>query len=196
MKMVWNVPNILSVIRLALVPLIAASFLLSNRNPDLIYVFLVALIVSGLSDVVDGYIARKFNQITDIGKILDPLADKLTQLTVLVCLTIHYLEILPLTVICLCKEGMQLIGGLLLLNKGQKIRSSKWFGKMSTVTFYAAVVLLVAFPKMPSVLRWGLIILVGGMMVFAFVNYTRIFKKTAEEMGSEETEILKSASEE
>ncbi len=196
MKMVWNVPNILSVIRLALVPLIAASFLLSNRDPNLIYVFLVALIVSGLSDVVDGYIARKFNQITDIGKILDPLADKLTQLTVLVCLTIHYLEILPLTVICLCKEGMQLIGGLLLLNKGQKIRSSKWFGKLSTVTFYTAVVLFVAFPKMPAVLHWGLIVLVGGMMVFAFVNYTRIFKQTAKEMDPEETELLKSTSEE
>lgn len=187
MKWVWNIPNILSIIRLLLVPVIAYTYLISEKEPGYLIWAAICLAVSGITDVVDGIIARKFNQITEIGKVLDPTADKLTQLTVLVCLTIRHLELLPIMVICLCKEVCQIVGGILMLGQGEKMRQSKWFGKMATVVFYVSASAIVAFPSMPMWLKTAAVILMGATMLFAFINYARIFiqicrKKNAEEI--------------
>lgn len=172
---IWNVPNVLSLFRLLLVPFIAVTYLYGETTWAV-----VALVLSGVTDVVDGFVARHFNQITDLGKILDPLADKLTQMTVALCLTIHNLELLPLLVICVCKELCQMVGGLLLLGKGEAIRGSKWYGKLATVLFYSVAVLLVQ-PVVEISHTWQLV-LVGAVLVAmlaAFFNYLAIFVKTS-----------------
>ena len=128
----WNVPNALSLLRLALVPTFSVLYLL-----QLDYWAFGALALSGITDFLDGFIARRFNQITDCGKLLDPLADKLTQVMVVVCLTTRFRELLPLTVICFIKELCQAVGGMILLHSGCQVRGSKWFGKVATV--YAGV---------------------------------------------------------
>lgn len=171
----WNVPNILSLFRLVLVPFIAITYL---RGETLIAV--IALVVSGATDVIDGFVARHFNQITDLGKILDPLADKLTQITVALCLAIGNLELLPLLIICVVKELCQLVGGLLLLGKGDDIRGSKWFGKLATVLFYSVAVLLVQpFFDIPNSWQMVLVGLVLAAMLMAFFSYLSIFVKTS-----------------
>lgn len=185
MKWVWNVPNVLSIIRLLLVPVIAIMLLECDKDPALFVWAAVCIAVSGITDVLDGIIARKCNQITEIGKVLDPAADKLTQLTVLVCLTICKLELLPVMVICLCKEGCQIVGGILLLGQGEKMRQSKWFGKLSTVVFYTAASAIVAFPKMPTWLFICLITIMGATMLFAFIRYFIIFVQVCRSKNAE-----------
>ena len=185
MKWVWNIPNVLSIIRLALVPVIAITYLMSDTYPELLFWAAAALITSGVTDVLDGIIARKCNQITEIGKILDPAADKLTQLTVLVCLTIRHLNLLPIMALCLVKEVCQTIGGFLLIEHGEKMRQSKWFGKLSTVIFYVATGAIVAFPNMPRWLYICAVCVMGAAMLFAFVRYFAIFMQLSKAKNAE-----------
>ncbi len=177
-KFKWNIPNVLSLVRLALIPLFAWLYLGDEGN---LYAAMIVLLVSGLTDVVDGFVARRFNQITEIGKLLDPLADKLTQLAVLVCLSVRYNELIPLMVICLMKEVLQIVGGVLLLSRYEIVRGSRWFGKISTVTFYGAMLAIVLWKDMPHTVFVVLVMLVTATMLFSFFAYMRVYLKLRRE---------------
>lgn len=167
----WNIPNALSVLRLLLVPVFAVLYL----NEIDMWAFGV-LLLSGVTDLLDGVIARRFNQITDCGKLLDPLADKLTQVAVAVCLATRYPALLTLMAVCLIKEGCQAIGGIILLRKRTTVRGSKWFGKVSTVVFYACMLAMVLwYDVMHPAVAWALIGLAGFTMLAAFMGYMRLF---------------------
>lgn len=170
----WNIPNALSVVRMALIPVFIVLYLL---HVDM-WAFAV-LLVSGLTDFVDGFVARRFNMITDCGKLLDPLSDKLTQVAVVVCLTTRYTELLPLTVLCFAKELSQAIGGILLLKKNVQAQGARWFGKVSTVLFYATMLVIVLWYDTLSVtapwVLWLLVSLVGVSMLCAFIGYLQMF---------------------
>ena len=130
-----NIPNILTIIRFILIPFIYSSVLTKH--------FLLALIIftiSALTDVLDGYIARKYNYITDIGKLMDPLADKLTQISLLLSLTL--LKILPwwIFAIIFVKELVLVISASVLYSKKDVVVYSKWYGKLATTLFYLAIV--------------------------------------------------------
>lgn len=168
----WNIPNTLSLLRIALVPVFMVLYLLPSVADK--WAFLI-LLVSGVSDVLDGVIARKFNQITDCGKLLDPLSDKLTQVAVVVALTTRYPELLPLTILCFVKELCQGIGGIILLKKGSAVRGSKWFGKVSTVVFYVCMLILVLWPESPPAFHWVLAGVAGASMLMAFLGYLKMF---------------------
>ncbi len=167
----WNIPNALSVLRLVLVPVFAVLYL---KEWDM-WAF-GALLLSAVTDLLDGVIARRFNQITDCGKLLDPLADKLTQVAVIVCLATRYPALLALMVVCLIKEGCQAIGGIILLRKRSAVRGSKWFGKVSTVVFYACMLAMVLWHDiMSQTVAWALIGVAGLTMLAAFFGYMRLF---------------------
>ena len=167
----WNIPNALSLFRILLVPVFLTLYLTGRED----WAFWT-LLVSGLTDVLDGVIARKFNMITDCGKLLDPISDKLTQVAVVVALATHYPEILPLAALCLVKEGCQAIGGIILLKKGCEVRGSKWFGKLSTVVFYVCMLVLVVWGDvLPPMTEWALIGVAGLCMLMAFAGYLRMF---------------------
>lgn len=100
-----TIPNALSLFRIALVPAFAVLYLCSGPDNYLLYWALGILVLSGLTDSFDGIIARKFNQITDLGKLLDPIADKLTQVTVVLCLAIRNTYLIPLLIICVVKDS-------------------------------------------------------------------------------------------
>ena len=172
LKFVWNIPNVLSLVRIVLLPV----FVVLYFNDQLIWA-VAALLVSGLTDLFDGVIARHCNQITEIGKLLDPAADKLTQITVLMSLVVRYPALIPLAVICVAKEALQAIGGWILLSKNATIRSSKWFGKVSTFLFYAVMLLIVVWKDMPPVVLIVLIGLVAATMLFSFFKYMMIYLK-------------------
>lgn len=167
----WNVPNALSVLRIGLVPVFMVLYL-SHKD---MWAFSV-LLLSGLTDVLDGMIARRFHQITDCGKLLDPLSDKLTQVAVVLSLTTRFGELLPLAVLCLIKESCQAVGGILLLKNNSAVRGSKWFGKLSTVVFYVCMLVLVLWrDRLTSWLGWSLIGTAGVCMLLAFIGYLRMF---------------------
>ncbi len=189
-KFEWTIPNILSLIRLVLIPVFAVLYLKSDTQPVLVYWALGALLVSGLTDLFDGMIARRFNQISVSGKLLDPLADKLTQITVLICVTIQHNELLPLAVICLIKEMLQVIGGWILLFKKDIIRGSRWFGKFSTALFYAVMLAIVFWKTMPHAVLITLIILVAVSMLFSFFSYMVVFFRLKNGTTTKEKQIV------
>lgn len=182
-----NIPNALSFFRIALLPVFIILYLSSKNDPILVYWALGVLLLSGLTDSLDGIIARKFNQITDLGKLLDPVADKLTQVTVVICLALRYSEVIYLVVICLIKEFFQALGGIILLRRGVKIRGAKWFGKLSTFTFYGVMILIVGWPGMPRLLFISLVIIVALLMIFAFANYIAVFFNMKKNIADNET---------
>lgn len=179
-KFVWNIPNALSLLRLMLLPLFAVLYL-----RDQVYLAGAILLFSGLTDMFDGMIARKCNQITEIGKLLDPIADKVTQIVVLVCLTATSPALLPLFIVCFIKELLQTIGGWILLSRNAVIRSSNWYGKVSTTIFYVAMLLVAVWKDMPRSAMLVIIIVVGVAMLFAFFMYMRVFLK----LNAEKTDI-------
>lgn len=97
------------------------------------------MILSGLSDVADGFIARRFNMISDFGKVLDPVADKLTQGVILFCLLINHSSILPMFVVLFVKELLTAFAATYLLRNGLKPMSAKWWGKLSTAIIYITI---------------------------------------------------------
>ena len=129
-----HVPNILTIIRFILIPFIV--YYITKEQYILSFIFLT---ISGLTDILDGFIARKFNFITNFGKLVDPLADKLTQIAILATLVI--LKIIPswILFIVVLKEAILIAGASFLYGK-ELVVSSKWFGKLATVLFYIAIV--------------------------------------------------------
>lgn len=169
-----SIPNILSIGRIVLIPIFIVSFFSGPENGPLSALILV---VSGLTDCADGLIARKFHMVTQLGKILDPLADKLTQLAVCVCLAIRHKEFIIILCLLIAKEFIMLIAGFYLIRQGTKIPSSRWFGKVATVVFYCVMVYLVYYPRVSA--QW-MGILIGVVIVFAvaaFLQYIPQFKK-------------------
>ncbi len=129
-----HIPNILTIIRFLLIPIIIGFALAHNYIAAII-----VLTISGLTDILDGYIARKFNFITNFGKLMDPLADKATQLAVLGILTIQKIIPIWIIVIVIIKELLMIFGASFLYGK-ELVVSSKWYGKLATVLFYVAIV--------------------------------------------------------
>ena len=129
-----HVRNILTIIRFILIPFIV--YYITKEQYILSFIFLT---ISGLTDILDGFIARKFNFITNFGKLVDPLADKLTQIAILATLVI--LKIIPswILFIVVLKEAIMIAGASFLYGK-ELVVSSKWFGKLATVLFYIAIV--------------------------------------------------------
>jgi len=129
-----HIPNILTIIRFLLIPIIVILAFQDNYIATII-----VLTISGLTDVLDGYIARKFNFISDFGKLMDPLADKATQVALLVTLTIQKIIPVWIIVIVIIKEFLMVSGASFLYGK-ELVVSSKWYGKLATVLFYIAIV--------------------------------------------------------
>ena len=132
--MLKNVPNALTIVRFILIPIIL--YFIFTGNYLLGFIFFT---ISGLTDILDGTIARKFNLISNFGKLMDPLADKLTQISVLASLVIK--DIIPIWILIkvMAKELIMIIGASFLYGKDVVVYS-KWFGKLATVLFYIAIV--------------------------------------------------------
>lgn len=132
--MIKHVPNTLTIIRFFLIPAIL-YFIFTEQY---IAAFIM-LTVSGLTDVLDGIIARKFNCITNFGKLIDPLADKTTQISILAALTFKGIIPLWMLIVVFVKEFAMIAGASFLYGK-ELVVSSRWFGKLATVLFYLAIV--------------------------------------------------------
>ena len=169
-KDILTIPNLLSLIRLALIPAIVILYV---KGFHYLSVMLIAL--SAITDIVDGWIARHFHMISDFGKFLDPLADKLTQIAMLSCLVIRYSWAIILVILLVVKEIFQFIYGLIVLKKTNTMNSARWFGKVNTVVLYATMILLFLFPEIPTSLSELLFVLCTATMLFSMLLYGRFF---------------------
>ncbi len=164
-----NVPNLLSLLRLAMVPVFAAVFFLPDPSARSWAAGVYAL--AFVTDIADGWIARHFHQVTRLGRILDPLADKLMTFTVIVCITAAGIIPLWAVVVFFLKEAAMGVGALSMYHKTEDVIPSNWLGKVSTGVFFVVCAALVLFPGIPSSWATGLITLALVLTILAFVSY-------------------------
>ena len=164
-----NLPNFLSLLRLCMVPVFAAVFF-SGRE-DAHYWAAAVYALAFLTDIADGWIARHFNQITRLGRVLDPLADKLMTFTVIICITADGIIPVWAVVIFFLKEAAMGIGALSMYRKVDDVIPSNWLGKTSTGVFFIVCAALVLFPEIPKHWATGLISFALVLTVAAFVSY-------------------------
>lgn len=188
---ITKLPNILTVIRILLIPLFVIVFLWANGNIELNFrhfnkqsgyiLSATIMILSGLTDMADGFIARRFNMITDLGKVIDPFADKLTQAAVVVSLIFRYgdiwILIAALFALIFIKEILMLIMGVMFLRKGQDLGGARWYGKLATIIFYFQVIVLIGAPVLSNLTA----IIMFGIMITAtllsFIMYMREYHR-------------------
>lgn len=185
-KQILTIPNMLSFFRLLLVPLIVWAYI--GLNNQWLAIGLVAL--SGLTDIVDGKIARRFNMISDFGKILDPIADKVTQGVLIICLSAKYKLMIPLVILFALKEAVMLAMGYIILKRNDSVNSAKWYGKVNTVVLYATAILLIMFPSIPAEVATVMIIICGAFIVFSFIRYMLFYKSILSEQKEESDEVI------
>ena len=176
-KEILTIPNGMSVFRILLIPL----FLWLYVEKGLHYGGLSVLVLSALSDIFDGIIARKFDMVSDFGKILDPIADKLTQGSLILALTLRYPEIWFLFVIFAVKELTVGIVGLISLKKTDTVGSAQWFGKLTTVIFESCMAFLLLCPTIPPKIADGIFAFCAATLLFSLIMYLLYFLRLIRE---------------
>lgn len=169
-KEIFTIPNLLSMFRLILIPVYVYIYL----NATTTYEYITAgsiMAVSCLTDMIDGKIARHFNMISTLGKILDPLADKVTQFTLTICLSLKYPPLRPVLILFVVKETFQLVVGFIHLRRGQMLPGALMAGKVCTTVLFVSLIAMVLFPAMPPAVVDALSAIDAGFLAFSFVSY-------------------------
>ncbi len=176
-KDLFTIPNLLSLFRLIMIPVYVVIYLGAD-SPEDYYLSAAILAVSCITDMIDGKIARHFNMKSTVGLILDPLADKLTQLTLIICLIIHYPVLLILIALFVIKESFQLIAGLFLVKKGEILKGALITGKICTTVLFVSLIFLVILPAFQGIDESIVNIITAvdcGFMLLAFADYVRLY---------------------
>lgn len=169
-KEILTIPNLLSLFRLVLIPVYVVIYLNAQDNADY-YLAAGILAVSCLTDLIDGKIARHFNMISTLGKILDPLADKATQFTLIVCLAMRYPVLLYLIALFVIKEGFQLIAGCINLRKGKMLKGALISGKICTTVLFISLILMVMLPDLHVSVIEIITYIDAAFMTISFTEY-------------------------
>lgn len=186
----WNtIPNWFSFIRIGAIPFFIVLFLKGH--------ILTAVIIMGLAaltDLFDGKIARKFNQVSNLGKILDPIADKLSQMAIVIVLIVTYWDnaIKYLFMFFIAKELIMIIGGAILLSMGMRPTAAEIWGKVATNVFYIGMIFILAFGKngalceitgftLPDVVTWILVAIAAVSTLISLLGYAPGFIRQIKE---------------
>ena len=164
----------ITLVRVVLIPVYIVIYLRAKTAADY-YIAAGILAVSCLTDLIDGKIARHFNMISNTGKILDPLADKATQFTLIVCLTIKHPVLLILIALFVVKEGFQLVAGFMILRRGKILSGALLSGKICTTVLFISLILMVMIPQMNEFMINILTAINCVFMLISFVGYARIY---------------------
>ena len=173
-KDILTIPNLLSLFRLVLIPVYIVIYLNAKDATDY-YIAGGILAVSCLTDAIDGKIARHFNMISTLGKILDPLADKITQFSLVVCLSIRYPVLWILVSLFVVKESFQLIAGFMTLRRGKMLTGALLSGKISTTVLFVSLILLVLMPNLSPTAVQIITLVDCVVLVVAFIGYARTY---------------------
>lgn len=173
-KDILNIPNLLSLFRLFLIPVYVCIYLNAETPADY-YLAGGILAVSCLTDMVDGKIARHFNMITPLGKLLDPIADKMTQLVLSICLSLTYPVMRPVLVLFLTKEFFQFFAALINYRRGKALDGAILAGKICTTVLFSSFTFLVFIPNVVTEIVNTIALIDSIFLVFAFVQYVFAF---------------------
>lgn len=165
---ILTVPNVLSFFRLCLIPIIVWLYI---SKEDYFWTLMV-LLLSGLTDVVDGIIARKCNMISDFGKAFDPIADKLTQAAMLCCLVVRFnYMLIPLGMLVI-KEVVTGITALISIKKTEQVEGAVWHGKLTTVVLYLMMAAHLVWFNIPTTVSLIMVGVCIGIMIMSFIMYS------------------------
>ena len=164
---ILTIPNILSFFRLCLIPVIVWLYV---GKQDYLWTLLI-LTLSGVTDIVDGIIARKFNMVSNFGKAFDPVADKLTQMAMLFCLVSRFKYMMVPFVLLVVKEVFTGITALVSIKKTNTVKGAVWHGKLTTVSLYAMMAIHVVWFNIPRTLSLILVGICIGIMLMSFIMY-------------------------
>ena len=180
-KDIFTIPNIICYVRILLIPVFCWLYITAETPADYMWATGVVLF-SSFTDLFDGMIARKFNQVTELGKVLDPVADKLSHAAMAICLLTRYPLMWALLALMLVKEGYMAIMGIKFLKKDKMMDGAMWFGKICTATLFVGLVVLFFFYNMSAL---AANILISVMMVVMFITlcmYIPFYNKLKKEM--------------
>lgn len=179
-KEIFTIPNLLSLFRLVLIPVYVILYLDASTAAD--YAVAASILaVSCLTDMVDGKIARHFNMISTVGKVLDPIADKATQFSLLVCLTLEFPVLGMLMSLFVIKESFQLIAGWIAYRKGKMLKGALISGKICTTVLFLSLIVMVFFHESITPPVVHIITAIDGLfLLIAFIHYAwTYYKNTA-----------------
>lgn len=166
----FTIPNLLSFFRLVLVPVYVYIYLHAVTDDQ----YLIAgsiMALSCITDLIDGKIARHFNMISNVGKVLDPLADKVTQLALILCLSVRYRILYPVLFLFLTKELFQLFVCIYHLHKRKALAGALPAGKLCTTVLFVSLIALVLLPHLPSTLVDALVLTDALFLTISFISY-------------------------
>lgn len=162
-----TLPNILSFFRLLLIPCFVYTYTARNSSVETAAIILL----SGITDICDGFIARKFSMISDLGKILDPVADKLTQLFMMMCLLDRFPAMMLPLIILVFKEFTTGIFSFVVIKKTGLVMSADWHGKACTALLYATMFLHIVWTRIPPAISICLIAICAVLMAVSYILY-------------------------
>lgn len=166
-EQVFTIPNFMSFFRLVLVPFIIWTYLRGEYS-----IAGALVLVSAVTDVLDGIIARRYNMVSDLGKVLDPIADKVTHAALMVCLLTRYIYMWIVFGLLVLKELTMFVLGSIAIKRRGRVHSAKWFGKLCTVVLEVCMLALIVFPALPETAVLTLLCLCATAMMFSLVMYT------------------------
>ena len=177
----FSIPNLLSYFRLILIPVYLVVYFRAEEPGDYVWAALV-IAVSGFTDMFDGKIARHFNMITEWGKLIDPVADKLTMASVALSLAFDFKLMRLVFALYVFKEGFMGVMGLIMLRRGFKLDGAMWYGKVCTAVTYAVIFVLLLFPKLPPEWQTALISVQIAVTRMAFALYAAYYRRVWKRM--------------
>lgn len=173
-KEIYTIPNMLSFFRLILIPVYIYIYLNATEQRHY-WIAAGILAISCLTDLVDGKIARRFNMISNVGKVLDPLADKMTQFSLIICLSRAYPALHSLLLLFVTKETFQLVALLVNFRKGQVLDGALMSGKISTTVLFVGLIVMVLFPDMNQTTIGIITGICSLFLLIAFIDYIRAY---------------------
>lgn len=167
-KQIFTIPNLLTVFRLLLVPVIVWLYCGKRDYPLAAW----ALVLSGVTDVADGFIARRFGMVSDLGKVLDPIADKLTQTAALGCLLTRFPAMWWLLGVLVAKETFMTFMGLAVIRRTGSVYSAAWHGKLATCVLYAVIFAHIVWFGIPGAVSALMVAAGAASMLLSLTLYT------------------------
>jgi len=170
---VLTAPNVMSAFRILLIPVFIYIYCVRRQY----WLAGGVIMLSAATDIADGYVARRFGLVTELGKILDPIADKLTQAAIIICLAFRFRGMWALFALLAVKEITMGLLGLKVLRRTGAMQSARWYGKLSTSVLYGAMLLHVLMPAMPQAMSLALVLLCAAVLAFSLTMYTLRYTK-------------------
>lgn len=169
-KDIMTIPNLLTLFRIILIPFLVVNYIKYQDYKATI----IVLLISGITDVADGFIARKFHMVSDFGKLFDPIADKLTQASLALCLWTRFPNMIYIFILMAIKETIMFVTGYMSVKSSGEMLAAVWHGKVNTVLIYTVILTHIVWYDIPIHTSDLLLFLVACMMILSLILYARM----------------------